>query len=77
MNEDLQRKLSSLEGLIATQKDCINPTHISADYMHGMANGMIMAHSIFADQQPDFVIRPRRHYNRNVRHKCVKSKRNR
>jgi hypothetical protein len=39
-----------------------------------MANGMIFAHSIFADNTPDFVIRPRRAYKLNTRHKTAQRK---
>jgi hypothetical protein len=39
--------------------------------MHGMANGMIMSHSIFADTNPAFIKRPnrRRRSNTRIRHK--------
>lgn len=77
MNEKLQKELSMIESLISTQKDCIVAGDPAVDYMHGMANGMILVHSMVADTKPKFVTRPRRAYNRIVRHKCVRSKRGR
>jgi hypothetical protein len=78
MNKTLQQKLDSLESLIGTQKDSVVGGGRDVDYMHGMANGMILAHAIFADlHNPKFVTRPRKPYGRIVRHKSVKSKRNR
>jgi hypothetical protein len=75
MNKTLQEKLSDFESMIATQKDSVVEGGHGVQYMHGMANGMILAHAIFADQSPQFVTRPKRAYNRYVRHKCVRSKR--
>jgi hypothetical protein len=77
MNKTLQQKLSCLESLIETQTNCVDSSGAAADYMHGMANGMILAHSIFADNSPKFVTRPHRPYERIVRHKSSKSKRGR
>lgn len=76
MNERLQKELSNLESLIATQKDTVVEGGHGVQYMHGMANGMILAHAIFANQRPEFITRPRKPYGRLIRHKCVKSKRN-
>lgn len=75
MNEKLQEALSKLEEFIAIQKNCIPGP--AADYMHGMANGMIFAHSMIVDEEPKYVSRPRRPYGRIVRHKLAKSKRHR
>lgn len=70
MNKVLQDKLTSLEGLIQTQKNCVNPYSSGWEYMHGMANGMILAHSIFADTTPEFqTIKIRKH---KIRHKSKK-----
>lgn len=77
MNEDLQKKLSALEGLIATQRDCVGTAGDAVSYMHGMANGMILAHSIFTEELPKFVSRPRRPYGRIIRHKSAKRKKGR
>jgi hypothetical protein len=77
MNKTLQEKLSLLESLIGTQKNCIDGSGNAVDYMHGMANGMILAHSMFTDQSPKYVSRPRRPYGRIVRHKNAKSKKGR
>lgn len=76
MNNELQKRLSSLEQLIETQKNCIPGAGNATGYMHGMANGMILAHAVFIDESPRYVSRPRRIWNKNIRHKCVKSKRN-
>jgi len=65
MNEDLQKKLSSLENLIAIQKDCLE-----RGYMHGMLNGLIIAHSVFSGDPPDFVsLGYRKPIRSNIRHK--------
>jgi hypothetical protein len=77
MNKQLQDNLSILESLIETQKQSVVEGGPGVSYMHGMANGMIMAHSIFADNTPGFVIRPRRAYNLNIRHKTAQLKRKR
>lgn len=74
MNKDLQEKLSLLESLIKTQKQSVVEGGHGVSYMHGMANGMIMAHSIFADNTPDYVIRPRKAYKLNTRHKTAQLK---
>jgi hypothetical protein len=72
MNEDLQKKLSVLEGLIRTQEDSVTQgNHL--DYMHGMANGMILAHSIFAKQKPRYISKPKR-FPERIRHKSNKLK---
>jgi len=77
MNEFLQKELSRVESLIEIQKDCLTDGGDGASYMHGMANGMILVHSLFASQQPKFISRMRRPYGRNIRHKSAKSKRKR
>lgn len=77
MNKKLHENLSILEGLIATQKQCIDGNSPSVQYMHGMANGMILGHAILSNQNPKYIQRPPRPYNRIVRHKCCKSKRRR
>lgn len=52
MNEDLQRKLSDLENLIALQKDCVGPRFPESDYMSGMLNGLICGHSVIDGSRP-------------------------
>ena len=52
MNKDLQSKLSQLENLIRIQRDCLD-----AGYMHGMLNGLIVAHSVFTGDSPLFYTR--------------------
>ena len=70
MNEDLQKRLSALEGLISTQRDCIPPLNDPAhDYMHGMLNGMICSYSVFTDDSPVYYTRQRKHVKNNIRHK--------
>lgn len=70
MNKDLQSKLSQIESMIATQKDCIPfDKSYCRDYMHGMANGMILIHSIITDSSPRYVESKRRN-GPNIRHKC-------
>jgi hypothetical protein len=49
MNSDLQARLSQLENLIKIQRDCLD-----VGYMHGMLNGLIVAHSVFTDDTPNF-----------------------
>jgi len=77
MNEKLQRELDRIESLIAIQKNCLDDGGDGAQYMHGMANGMILIHAMIIDQPPKFITRVRRPYGRNIRHKSAKSKRNR
>jgi len=72
MNEKLQQSLSELERLISTQKDCVIVGYPEASYMHGMLNGMILAHSIFDKSTPNFYSKPRRRKGPAVRHKIVK-----
>jgi hypothetical protein len=69
MNEDLQKKLSSLEQLIAIQEDSVIAGSNSVQYMHGMLNGLICAHSIFANQEPVYLSRAIKRRNGNIRHK--------
>ena len=62
MNRDLQSKLSSLENLIKIQHDSLE-----AGYMHGMLNGLIVAHSVFTGDDPNFVSKYRQ--PTKIRHK--------
>jgi hypothetical protein len=73
MNERLQKDLSTLENMIGIQTDCVIAGDPSVQYMHGMLNGLICAHSIFADSHdPDFYIRPIRKKHAKIRHKSNK-----
>lgn len=70
MNKSFQKSVSSLAGLINTQKNCISVGDPSEGYMHGMANGMILGLSIFTNSRPRYVTIDRRLKCRNkVRHK--------
>jgi len=72
MNKGLQRSLSDLENAISIQRDCVNPEDPnSRDYMHGMLNGLICAHSFFTGDQPKYYTMPS-YKNRKVRHKSFK-----
>ena len=57
MNEKLQKNLSSLENLIGIQTESVIAGDSSVQYMHGMLNGLICAHSIFADCSPKYMSR--------------------
>jgi len=50
---ELQDKQSKLEDLIKIQRDCLS----GGDYMHGMLNGLICAHSVVSDEEPDYASR--------------------
>jgi len=72
MNEKLHKDIDTTVSLIATQKECLNDGSEEMPYMYGMANGMILIHSIFANIDPKFVSMQRiRRKNSNVRHKLV------
>lgn len=67
MNNELQNKLSQLEGLIKIQHDCLEK-----GYMHGMLNGLICAHAVIAKVNPEYVSLDRNTKN-NIRHKARKN----
>lgn len=72
MNDILQKGLSILENLMLIQEDCISPNDPdSRDYMQGMLNGMICAHSIFDNSSPKYYTITRRIKNTKVRHKSL------
>lgn len=53
-----------------TQENCIiTDNSNSCDYMHGMLNGMILAHAIFDNSRPKYYTMTRRIKNKKVRHK--------
>ena len=75
MNEKLQKQLSCLENMIGIQSDSVYVGGTGVNYMHGMLNGLICAHSVFAECEPQFVSRPPRRHNLNIRHKSQQPKR--
>ena len=70
MNKDLQIKLSQVEALIGIQKDCLYENGEPLDYMHGMLNGLICAHSVLTNTSPRYYTRPKR--RTKIRHKGKK-----
>ena len=66
MNSNLQHGLSKLEGLIKTQRECLEP-----GYMHGFLNGMICAHSMFCPSPLGYVTinKKYKHGKTKIRHK--------
>jgi hypothetical protein len=77
MNEKLQKDLSSLENMIAIQKDCVLIGDPSKEYMHGMLNGLICAHSVFSGDPPNYHSAIFRKKRKNVRHKSLVIKKER
>jgi len=75
MNEKLQKHLSQLENLIGIQTESVHAGDPSVNYMHGMLNGLICAHSVIAECNPQYVSRPPRRSNLNIRHKSQQPKR--
>lgn len=71
MNKKLQKDLSTLENLVRVQKDCVADGGPGAQYMHGMLNGLILAHSVIDGCNPRYYSRPFRKKRRNVRHKSL------
>jgi hypothetical protein len=72
MNKSLQNKLSKLESLILIQETCINPNDLnSVDYMQGMLNGLICAHSIFDNSTAKYYTMTRRRKKTKIRHKSL------
>lgn len=78
MNDRLQKGLSSIENILAIQltfaQDTDKGMSICADYQSGIYNGLILAHSIFADVN-DVKFHKRKHTNKTknkIRHKGKK-----
>jgi hypothetical protein len=65
MSDKLRDKIVTLERLIGIQTDSLE-----SGYMHGMLNGLIVAHSVIANQSPDFVSLPKP--KTHIRHKSRK-----
>lgn len=65
-----RKNIATLEGLMCIQRDCLNSDRGSLGYMHGMLNGMIVSHSIFAGLTPIYHTRPRYKRNTKIRHKA-------
>jgi hypothetical protein len=59
--------------MIGIQKDFVIIGGHGVNYMHGMVNGMIAAHSVFSEENPNFVSRPFRRRT-HIRHKSHKLK---
>ena len=71
MTKDITKKLTTLEGLIAIQRQSVDNRNPSVDYMHGMLNGLIVSHSVFSETSPVFYKREGRRCDKKVRHKCL------
>lgn len=67
MQHSLQKSLSNLESIISIQLNCL-----SDNYMLGMANGLICAHSVLTGTNPAYVTKKSRANKTRVRHKKVK-----
>jgi hypothetical protein len=65
MQFDLQRSLNDIENMIRIQRNCVD-----RGYMHGMLNGLILAHSAVSNEHPVYESLPRR--KNNIRHKLRK-----
>lgn len=65
MNDILQSKLSQLEQMISIQDNSL-----VNEYMYGLANGMILAYSVFDGNSPKFRYCPKEKINK-LRHKCI------
>lgn len=71
MKKDLQKRLSRVENIIGIQSDCLADGTDYTDYMYGLYNGLVLAHSCFADGRPIFKCSPKiRKYK--IRHKSKK-----
>ena len=69
MNNDLQKKLSSIENCISIQRDFRD----GGPYMYGMLNGLILAHAIMCSESPKFEPRPNRYDAKTkIRHKAAR-----
>lgn len=69
MNIQHQKTLSSIEQLIAIQRDCVDGGSPSESYMRGMLNGLICAHSAITGDSPNFHEGVKRKNTNHVRHK--------
>lgn len=65
MQHNLQRKLSKLEEIVKIQRNCLTR---GDDYMLGMLNGLICAHSVLTGNNPDYACKSPKSKN-HVRHK--------
>ena len=74
MNNKLQKNLSQLENLIYMQEQSVVAGYPEVNYMHGMLNGLICAHSVFSGQPPNFYSKPKRRRPTVIRHKIIKRK---
>jgi hypothetical protein len=56
--KNLKKRLSNLDEIIDVQ--CSNGNWNCNAYMMGLANGLIMARSLFDDKEPNFLDRPKK-----------------
>ena len=69
MNNNLQKQLLTLEDLIRIQRDSVYDHAPAIQYMHGMLNGLICAHSVISGDTPQYVSRLRKKPSLKIRHK--------
>lgn len=74
---ELRKKLDSLKNVVEIQKG--RGTCDISPYMHGMANGLILALSIMEDTEPEFIDRIKTYLcdTKNKGKKNVRNKRSR
>jgi hypothetical protein len=53
-----KKRLENLEDIIKIQ--CSSGNWNYNEYMHGLANGLIMARSLFTDEEPEFLDSPKK-----------------
>ena len=70
MNERLQKSITDIENCIAIQRDCVS--YAPADYMRGVLNGLIVAHSSLTGNRPQFDDCPTPRRSSKIRHKSKK-----
>ncbi len=61
--------ISDLENMIRIQRDCLS----GGEYMRGMLNGIICAHSVVADTDPHYE-NPKPRRKTKIRHKIKNEK---
>jgi len=63
-----QLVLCQLENLIRIQRACVSKDSDTHDYMHGMLNGLICAHSVLSGYDPAYHSSKKKRKS-NIRHK--------
>ena len=71
-NKNLEDKLTSLEDMISTQRNCMSEGDPSASYMHGLLNGLILAYSVVTGDSPKFHSMTSRNTKKKIRHKSFR-----